>query len=325
MMKKICIFDTSVSSTNIGDQIIMESLYDEMKGIFENNYCIRIATHQPICHFYQDFKRNPLIRHLYNCDYKFIGGSNVVLKNMFLPLTQWNINVFNCNGYRNSILLGCGLYPNSKHLNLYTKVFYKKVLSKKYIHSVRDENTKVFIEKLGFKAINTGCPTLWSIDKQLCESIPTEKSNSVVFTLTDYDKNSTLDKELIQIIRQNYENIYFFPQGIEDLEYLKELTNISGMNILSPNLQSYKKLLESGKIDYVGTRLHAGIYAIRHGVRSLIISIDNRARDMKNSYNLNCLDRENITQLDEIINSRIVTNITIDSKKIETFKKQFEK
>lgn len=323
-MKDICVFDTSIASTNIGDQIIMESFYKEMKDIIDDGYCIKIATHQPLCHNYQDIKRNPLIRHLHNCDYKFIGGSNIVLKNMFLPLTQWNINLFNCSGYKNSVLVGCGLFPNSKRLNLYTKIFYKKVLSKKYIHSVRDEAAKAFLEKMGFKAINTGCPTIWSINDELCKSIPTKKNKDVIFTLTDYAKDYKYDADFVKILKSNYEKIYFFPQGIEDLEYLQEISSIDDIVILPSDLKAFDEFLDNNSIDYVGTRLHAGIFAIKHKIRSIIIAIDNRTRDMKKSYNLNCIERNDIKLLEQVLNAPIVTNIKIDKEKIEEFKKQFK-
>ena len=77
-------------------------------------------------------------------------------------------------------------------------------------------------------------------------------------------------------------------------------------------------------VDYVGTRLHAGIYALRHKVRSIIIAIDNRARDMSKTYSLNTIDRNNIDELSKMINSDFKTNIKINTKEIEKWKSQFK-
>lgn len=322
-MKKICIFDTATGSSNIGDQIIMESFEEEMNDILKQGFCLRVPTHHPICHFYQDIKRNPMIRYLRDCDWKFIGGTNILLKNMMLPLTQWNINLWNSSGYRQVITVGCGLNPNSNKINWYTKRLYKKIFSKEYIHSVRDENTEKFMKQLGLQVINTGCPTLWSITPELCKKIPTDQSDSVIFTLTDYLKDPVKDQQLINILNNHYQKIYFFPQGIEDEEYLHTFTNLDKIEILSPNLKSFEEKLLEGNCDYVGTRLHAGIYAIKHQVRSIIIIIDNRARDMSKNHHFNCIERNHLENLDKMIQSNLETKIQINKKNIEIFKSQF--
>ena len=58
--------------------------------------------------------------------------------------------------------------------------------------------------------------------------------------------------------------------------------------------------------------------------RTIIVMIDNRAREMKKSYNLNTIDRDNIDKLDEIINQEIKTNIKINENEIIFWKSQFK-
>ena len=208
-------------------------------------------------------------------------------------------------------------------MDWYTKWIYKSILSKEYIHSVRDERTKKMLEGLGFKAINTGCPTLWGFDEELCKQIPTKKSKDVVFTLTFYDKDMVKDQILIDTLIKNYDKLYFWVQGSEDYEYLRQLKNTENVIIVNPTLQSYKETLQKGNIDYVGTRLHAGIYAMQQKVRSIILAIDNRARDMAETYNINTIDKNEIDKLEQKINSEFSTNINIDHEKIEKWKEQF--
>ena len=57
------------------------------------------------------------------------------------------------------------------------------------------------------------------------------------------------------------------------------------------------------ELDYVGTRLHAGVRAMQKGRRSIILSIDNRAREMGKDYNLNVIERNDIYKLEEYIYS----------------------
>lgn len=37
------------------------------------------------------------------------------------------------------------------------------------------KKTKVFLEEMGFKAWNTGCPTLWGLTPEFCTEIPSKK------------------------------------------------------------------------------------------------------------------------------------------------------
>ncbi len=322
-MKNIVLFDTEQGTQNLGDYIIMECINNEMKYLLDKNFVTHFSTHTPIARFYQNFRRNMPSRACDKADYKFICGTNIIKYSLLRLAPDWNINYFNCKYYKDSICIGCGCETNAKRLDLYTKLMYKKIFSKNYIHSVRDERTKVFLEELGLKAINTGCPTLWSLTKEHCAKITEEKSNKVVFTLTDYKKDRKVDQELINILKRNYKDIYFWVQGSEDLEYFNSFDNIENINIVAPKLEAYKKLLIENDIDYVGTRLHAGIYAIRNGRRSIILAIDNRARDMSKTYNLNTIDKNDIDKLETKINSKFKTNVVIDNEKIEKWKSQF--
>ncbi len=323
-MKKIAIFDTAESSRNIGDYIINESIENEMSFLFDNNYITRYATHTPVINFYQRNFDNPHTKYCQEADYRFIQGTNLLSTNLLKRYTTWNINIFNYKPYVDSILIGCGMNPNSNKVNNYTKYIYKRVLSKNYIHSVRDERTKKFIESLGFRAINTGCPTLWSLTEEQCKKIPSKKSKNVIFTLTDYCRDIVNDKKMIDILMQNYEKVYFWIQGASDLDYFNEINNYSNIEIVAPNLKALKNIFLNGNIDYVGTRLHAGIYAMKNCIRSIILIVDNRARDMKNSYNLIAIERKEIHKLEGIINSEFNTEININTSLIEEWKSQFK-
>lgn len=199
-----------------------------------------------------------------------------------------------------------------------------KIFSKKYIHSVRDERTKKILENLGFQAINTGCPTLWSLTPEFCKQIPTDKADNVVFTLTFYDKDPKNDQKLIDILKENYNKVYFWVQGSEDYEYFKTFKNIEQIEIVSPALDSYRKILQQENIEYVGTRLHAGIFAMKNKKRSIILSVDNRAQDMSVTYQLNTILREQIDTLPAMLHSSFQTNVHIDQEKIQQWKDQFK-
>ena len=76
--------------------------------------------------------------------------------------------------------------------------------------------------------------------------------------------------------------------------------------------------------DYIGTRLHAGIYAMQNFCRSIILIVDNRARDIKSTYNIVAIERDDIKDnLVKMINGKIDTRINIDEKAIQEWKSQF--
>lgn len=324
-MKKYVLFDVAQGTQNLGDYIIMKCIMEEMNYLFHNEFLVHFSTHTPIARFYQNFRRNMMSRACDSADNKFICGANTIKNSLFRLSPDWNINIFNCKYYKNSICIGVGMDMNSKRMDLYTKFMYSKIFHKNYIHSVRDERTKKVFESMGLKVINTGCPTIWSLTSEFCLTIPTKKSRDVIFTLTDYHKDSEQDQKLIDILQNNYEKVYYWIQGSEDYEYFQSLKNIDSIIIVGPSLEEYEKILESNDIDYVGTRLHAGIYAMRYRKRSIIISVDNRAEDMAQTYNLNTLKRENISQLSKKIHSVFKTEVNINTELIEEWKSQFRK
>jgi len=320
-MENILLLDTSVGSLNKGDDIIMKCVKHQLKDLTMDSFVLTLPTHVSPFQWFQVLRRSNRVKIYSNAKYKFVGGTNLLTMDMLTHFPQWNINLFNYSPLKDSILLGVGAGKGDK-VGIYTKMLYKKVLSKDYIHSVRDERTKKILEGMGFRAYNTGCPTLWSLTPNHCKEIKQTKSDNVIFTLTHHSKDYYRDQILIDTLKNNYKNIHFWIQDAKDLSYLNELQNIEGINIVPPDLENFEKCLSSD-IDYVGTRLHGGIYAMRKKIRSIIISIDERARGMEESYNLNIIERKNIQGLEGLINSEIKTNVNVNFEIVNKWLNQF--
>ncbi|WZU01178.1 polysaccharide pyruvyl transferase family protein [Erysipelothrix sp. D19-032] len=265
-MNKNIIFDPSYGTLNMGDNIIVESTLQELDEIIGGDFNVRVSSHTPPYHFHQNLTRNIYKEPLKTAKRKFILGSNLLFKDFFLTRKRpWNIHFLTSKYINDVVLVGVGSNENNKRSSLYTKMLYRKILSADYIHSVRDNNTLKYVtEELKLNAINTGCATMWKLTKEHCKSIPTKKASSVVFTLTDYARDVELDTYMIEMLVKSYDKVYFWPQGSEDSIYFKEL-NISDGEIiqLSSSLDSYRKILATEDIDYVGSRLHGGIYALQ--------------------------------------------------------------
>lgn len=320
-MEKMLLLDTSVGSLNKGDDIIMKCVRYQLSEITMRSYLLTLPTHVSPFHWYQVVRRSNRVRIYSEAKYKFVGGSNLLTTDMLTHFPQWNINIFNYAPLKGSILVGVGAGKGSK-VNSYTRILYNKVLSHEYSHSVRDERTKRILNDMGFKSINTGCATMWSLTPEFCSEIPTKKSNSVIFTLTHHSKDLVYDQLLIDILNRNYENVYFWIQDADDLNYLKKLKNTKNIKIVPPTIEDYEKILFTD-IDYIGTRLHGGIYAMRHKKRSIIIGIDERAQGMNETYNLNIINRSDLYNLEDMINSDILTDVKVNFNAVNRWLDQF--
>lgn len=323
MIKTVCLFDTSVSSPNLWDQIIMESSDLVLKELFLNDYVFKIPSHNCISWRYTE-KIIKQSRFVVFCWTNAISSNMIfstwakikdffLLKNKVILFWVWWWNYSNSNS----------LY--AKCAALYSKFILRRFLSKEYTHSVRDEYTKKKLESFWIKnVINTWCQTMWQIDKNHCKSIPVKKSKNVIFTLTVYNKSIDEDLFLIELLKKNYERLYFWPQQPWDYEYLCEIDNLQWIEILNPNIDSFENKLMESNIEYVWTRLHAWIKAIQKYKRSIIIWIDNRAIEMWKDFNLNVIKRSELKKsLNDTINSDLVTDIKIDFNRINLRKSQF--
>lgn len=323
MKDNILLLDPSIASSNVGDDIIMECVIKELWPLLCDRFVFRLPTHVSPFHWYQVLRNSYALQNYSNCVYKFACGSNLLIKDMLTHYPQWNINIFNSRPLRNTILVGVGASAHD-YTNIYTTYLYKKVLSHDYVHSVRDERTRQYVESLGLKAINTGCATMWMLTPEFCKNIPTKKASRVVFTLTANGTRLPSDQSLIDILKKNYSEVYIWIQGDKDEAYFKGFQNIEGIRIIPPFKRAYDALLNERDIDYVGTRLHAGVYAMRHAKRSIIIVIDERAREINKSNNLVCIERTRVqNELDIMINSDFATEITMPMERILEWKAQF--
>ena len=324
MLDNILLLDTSIGTDNIGDEIIMECTRKELDFLLSKSFTRNLPTHVSPFHWYQVWRKSKAIQSYTNSKYKFVGGSNILIPRMLTHYPQWNINMFNYQPLKDCILVGVGAGRDAENgSNYYTRLLYKKLLNHTIYHSARDERSKRFMEYLGVKAINTGCVTMWMMTPDFCRTIPTKKSDTVVFTFTASSTKDERDQYIIDTLRKHYKQIYFFPQCLGDYEYMHKFDNINDIHILPASKDAYDKFLTDTDTDYVGTRLHGGIYALRHQRRAIIIAIDERARSINADTNLPCVDKNNIKELEQKILSDFTTDIHMDFDKINQWKSQF--
>lgn len=316
-MNLVTLFDTSIATENVGDLIIMDSVKKEITDIMPTQQIITIPSHLPIT--------RKGWRLLNSSDFSLVGGTNL-LSSHLLKYRQWKFNLTDLFCLKNTVLMGVGWWQYQDEPDLYSKMIWKRVLHKDMLHSVRDSFTEKQLRAMGINnVINTGCATMWDLTTEHCEQIPTSKGKSVILTLTDYNKAQEADVKLVNTLLDNYSSVSFWPQGTGDIDYFNSISSQFNNNVtlLDPNLTCLNKALQFPSVDYVGTRLHAGIRALQLKVRTIIIGIDNRALEKARDFNLNVIDRNEIDKIDALINENIETNIKLPEENIKKWKAQF--
>lgn len=316
--KTLIRFDTSIGTENLGDNIIMHYCDRVLDELFPEYGTLSVGTHS--------LPTPEQERAVKQARYKIVCGTNLLTSHIehhwrwILPdgfRQKWN--------YRNVILLGVGWGEYQDECSDYSRMIYRAMLNPGMLHSVRDEYTLKKLYRAGFRnVVNTGCPTTWALTPEFCKGIPTGKAREVVATITDYRRDPERDSEILAILGRNYDHIHLWLQGKQDGEYLQTLNVPANLTTIPATLADYEAMLQPGKVDYVGTRLHAGIHALNHGVRSIILAVDNRATEMSRDVNLPVLKREDVGKvLEQQINRDFSTEIHINQENIHQFKAQF--
>lgn len=313
----VTVLDTSICNANLGNQIIMQAIERELKTLFPNDFVIRLQ--------YGEFFGKQSLSYLRESAYAFFGGTNSLSSEMN-KYSQMGFRLRDTFSFSELVLLGLGWWQYQVTPNTYTQVFLKRLLSSNIIHSIRDQYTCNMLSSIGVaNTLNTSCPTVWGLTEEHCASISHSKSQSVVATITDYNCSIDDDLRTLKILLEEYEDVFIWLQGLNDYSYLKGLgvLEYNKLHLIPPSLRSYETLLEAHDLDYIGTRLHAGIKAIQHGKRALILGVDNRAKEIARDIDLNVANRGDVDSIYNFIGSPSVTSLKIPLSAINAWRAQF--
>lgn len=325
-MKSVTLFDPGIKnarndfSDNIGDLIIQEAVFREIYSIFKDVQIRSISTHE-----YPDLFQ---LLSAAQSQYVFVGGTNL-LGSKLRSYKQWKVSLRQKILISRAILLGVGWEQYQAKPCMYTRISYRSALSRRYMHSVRDGYTLKQLKEAGIhNVINTGCPTMWPFQDIDSSKTKELKSDMALIMLTDYRKNPDLDRKFLDIITKNYSRIIFWPQGAGDASYLQSLLDTSGdsipIHMLERSFSSFQKLLASDEsFDYIGTRLHGGIKCLLSGRRSLIIEVDNRAKEIGSETNLPTIERDDLEGISQWMKGSSTPKIKINCDSIRLWKSQF--
>lgn len=313
-------FNTAQNTDNLGDYIIMRYCESALSEMFPGRNFVDVPTHTSPSQEQEEQVRKAKL--------KFVCGTNLLTSHVE---EHWNWilpdGLRRKMNYRNIILMGVGWKNYEEECSDYSRMIYKAMLAPSIIHSVRDSYTERMLNNAGIhNVVNTGCPTTWNLTSEFCSGIPEKKARDVITTVTDYRRDLVQDNLMLEILGRCYEHVYLWLQGNADFEYLRDLKIPRNLSMIPASLDAYEEHLTSGEVDYVGTRLHAGIFALNHRVRSVIIAVDNRATEISRDTALPIIRRDDIGEkLEERVVSDLRTDIHINQNNINLFKSQFQR
>ena len=233
---KISICDTSICDDNLGNEIIMDSVYKIINEVFTDGFFIKLQYLEN----YNDFSK----RHLKESKYVIFGGTNALTSNMN-KYSQMGFKFKDTFYCKNLVLLGVGWWQYQNPPNLYTKLFLNRLLHSNVIHSVRDNYTKNYLKKIGIKnVVNTCCPSLWTIDQNSLYEKSKFKSSNVITTITDYNKNQDAEKSFINLLSKKYKHCYLWLQGAGDKDYFNSLNlKLKNVTLIPSKLSALDEVL----------------------------------------------------------------------------------
>jgi hypothetical protein len=318
-LNTVTVLDTAVSSTNLGDAIIMESVRHELTDILADSVTFTVASHE-----WAGGHTRSLIR---NSDWTIAGGTNLLSSRMWFRL-NWKVTPIDAFMRYRTVLMGVGWYQYQHAPDPYSRWLLRSLLSRDRIHSVRETYAATRLASIGIhNVVNTGCPTIWRLTPEHCASLPrTKAAGSVVTGINSYKKlkNPDADRRMLELLARRYREIYLWIQTYTDYEYAQSLG--VPVRFINPSVAALDAVLESDlSLDYVGNRLHAGIRALQKGRRAVIIEIDNRAEEMGRDFGLPTVARTDFERIERMIDGPIEIAIRLPTTEIARWKDQFRR
>jgi polysaccharide pyruvyl transferase WcaK-like protein len=313
-VKRIVILDTWVNDTNVGNRIILEAVEREIRSMFPHDFVYSAPALE-----YIDAGRELVSV----ADHVFLAGTNLLSADMNRT-SEWRVRLRDTAWVNDVVLMGVGWWQYQDQApNRYTKRLLGRLLSRDSLHSVRDSYTGARLQALGFAAVSTSCPSTWSLTEDVCAAVPAERSGKALVTFTEYNQDPVADRRLLELLSERYERVVLWPQQYGDVAYARSLDG-RGLELIDPQLGALDDFLRSEEVDYVGTRLHAGIRALQNRRRTLIVGVDNRALEMSRDLGLPVVRRDQLElELPRRIDSSWPTVIRLPVEAVTEWKAQF--
>jgi polysaccharide pyruvyl transferase WcaK-like protein len=308
---RVVVVDPGMASSNLGDQIISDAVNREFVAPLRE----RVADLQVIpMHGGLTDQSRQLIR---DADEVVVCGTNLLSDNMrFRSSWEWaksdialakgKLTVFGAGWWQYQV---GGIDPLTSR--------WMREMSSGREWAVRDEYSQRRLAAARVPVTHLSCPTLWRVSEQ---QLPAGEDR-VVVTLTDYNQDPLADKRLIGLLSARYQ-VVFWPQGPGDRKYIESLD--PDATFIPPSLAAFDEELHKPGTAYVGLRLHGGIRALQFDIPSLILSIDNRAREISRSVGLYAPSRNDFRAIEDALSGRGPVGIALPEAAISSWRKGWD-
>jgi hypothetical protein len=318
-LSTVTVLDTAVSSTNLGDAIIMEAVRQELTDLLSDCVTFTVASHEWVAGHTRSLIRNS--------DWTIAGGTNLLSSRMWFRL-NWKVTPVDAFMRYRTVLMGVGWYQYQHAPDPYSRWLLRSLLSRDKIHSVRETYAATRLASIGIhNVVNTGCPTIWRLTPEHCASLPRTKAKGGVVTgINSYKKlkNPAADRRMLELLSRHYPAVYLWIQTYTDFEYAQSLG--VPVRFINPSVSALDAILQSDlDLDYVGNRLHAGIRSLQKGRRAVILEIDNRAEEMGRDFGLPTVARTDFERIERMITGPLEIAVQLPTKNITVWKDQFRR
>lgn len=307
---EIAVLDPSLATDNLGDEVIYQAVEAEIFRLFPGCFPHRIATHERMS--LRSYK------YLRRAERVFVAGSNL------LPPDggQWRLRKRDLLACRSAIIAGAGWQHDSTVFTRHRDKLLRAFVDSAALHSVRDEAARRNMQALGLRVANTSCPTLWQLTPEACAAIPVKKAPDAVVTVTAYRQKPEADRAFLDAVTKRYRKVWFYSQMADDAPHIEKL-GFGHLARVPCSTAAFTHILKNEDVDYIGSRLHGGIRALQCGKRSLVLQVDNRARDIALHVNLPSLPVEDSSGIAAWIETPAPTDIRLPQADIDAWRAQF--
>ena len=308
----IVLVDPGMKSTNLGDQIISDAVHREFVDPLRS--AGREVRTIPMHGHLSDDSR-ALLR---DADEVVVSGTNLLADNMrFRSPWQWaRKDVELTRGKLTTFGVGWWQYQRGGIDPLSAR--WLRSLSSGRPWAVRDEYSASRLAAAKVSALHTSCPTLWGVESQRLPS----GERRVIATFTDYNQDPLADRRLVELLEARFDEVLYWPQGPGDERYLRSIAG-DDVRLIPPELAAFDAELRVPSTAYVGLRLHGGIRAMQQGVPTLILSIDNRAREISRSVGLLAPSRHALDRVAALLDAHETAALRLPCTQIDAWRGQW--
>jgi polysaccharide pyruvyl transferase WcaK-like protein len=307
---KVLVFDPALENVNAGDEIISRSI--QTLGLPNMENAIRLTTHRPL-----KLSERRLVS---QADYVILGGTNALSSHME-RFRQWLIDpdlAFRMR--RKLILLGVGWWQYQEEPCRYTRTLFKQVFARDVPQAARDRYTADRLNALGHTTLMTSCPTMWRLPE---EQRAVGLSNSVVVTVTDYQRDVPVDRRWLDAVYSRYDNVRLVGMGPLDGAYMFEELNLPRKDWSGFGVDSLDAAVTDA--DFIGTRLHGGVRALQLGRPSVILACDNRAAEISRTTRLAVVDRRKPDEIMRVLSGEVQKHLQLPLAAISAWTEAFSR